>query len=144
MSVLDTLQNDMKLAMKAGDPSRLSAIRMLISAIRYAQIDSPAMKDEEMLNVLRKEAKKRREAVEAYTAAGRTEQAESEQQELKLIETYLPVQMSEEEVHSKLVACSEQFAGKNFGEAMRIAMAAVKGQADGGMVSKIVKDILDK
>jgi hypothetical protein len=142
MSILTNLQADMIVALKAQDSRRLSAIRMLISAIKYAQVDNPDLDDAGMLSVLTKEAKRRREAAEAYTAAGRAEQAEAERYELALIETYLPKQLSPEEVRAKLTGISDQFVGKSMGEAMRIAMAELKGQADGGVVSGIVRELL--
>ena len=142
MSILTNLQDEMKTALKAQDSRRLSAIRMLISAIKYVQVDKPDLDDAGMLAVLSKEAKKRREAIEAYTAAGRTEQAAGEQYELTLIEGYLPKQLTTEEIRAKLEAIRDQLAGKNMGEAMKVAMAALKGQAEGGVVSGIVRKLL--
>jgi hypothetical protein len=91
MSLLITLQDEMKIAMKARDQLRLDALRLMISAIRYALVDSPNLSDEQIGEVLKKEAKKRREAIEAYKGAGREESAEKEQYELTLIESYLPL-----------------------------------------------------
>ena len=142
MSILTNLQDEMKTALKAQDSRRLSAIRMLISAIKYVQVDKPDLDDAGMLAVLSKEAKKRREAIEAYTAAGRTEQAAGEQYELTLIEGYLPKQLTTEEIRAKLEAIRDQLAGKNMGEAMKVAMAELKGQAEGGVVSGIVRELL--
>lgn len=142
MSILTNLQDEMKTALKAQDSRRLSAIRMLISAIKYVQVDKPDLDDAGMLAVLSKEAKKRREAIEAYTAAGRTEQAAGEQYELTLIEGYLPKQLTTEEIRAKLEAIRDQLVGKNMGEAMKVAMAELKGQAEGGVVSGIVRELL--
>ena len=142
MSILTNLQDEMKTALKAQDSRRLSAIRMLISAIKYVQVDKPDLDDAGMLAVLSKEAKKRREAIEAYTAAGRIEQAAGEQYELTLIEGYLPKQLTTEEIRAKLEAIRDQLAGKNMGEAMKVAMAELKGQAEGGVVSGIVRELL--
>lgn len=142
MSILTNLQDEMKTALKAQDSRRLSAIRMLISAIKYVQVDKPDLDEAGMLAVLSKEAKKRREAIEAYTAAGRTEQAAGEQYELTLIEGYLPKQLTTEEIRAKLEAIRDQLAGKNMGEAMKVAMAELKGQAEGGVVSGIVRELL--
>ena len=141
MTVLDILQADMKAAMKAQDPARLSAIRMLVSAIRYSEIDHPGMDDAAMVEVLRHEAKKRREAVDAYKAAGRAESATAEQTELDLIATYLPTQMDETAVRAKVQEYLATNTPADFGSAMRGVMQALKGQADGGMVSKIVKEL---
>ena len=131
----------MKTAMKAGDKSRLSAIRMLVSAVRYVGIDAGEMTDEKVIAVLQKEAKKRRESIEAYTAAGRTEAAEQEKRELAIVEEYLPKMMKEGEVKAKVEEVLKNGSFPNFGAAMGACMAALKGQADGGMVSRMVKEL---
>lgn len=148
MSVLTALTDEMKNAMRARDQVRLDAIRMLISAIKYAMVDlraqagKPDLDEAGMMAVLSKEAKKRREAIEAYRAAGRSESAEKEQFELTLIEGYLPKMMSEEEVRGKLEAIKEQMVGMNMGEAMKKAREVVGAGAEGGMVAKVVKELL--
>lgn len=144
MGILQTLQDEMKTAMKARDQARLDALRLLVSSLKYAEVDTPNMSDEQVTAVLQKEAKKRREAIEAYTAAGRTEAAEKETYELSVINAYLPQMMSEEAVRAKVaeVLASKQF--DNFGAAMGAAMGALKGQADGGVVSSIVKELFAK
>lgn len=141
MTILTTLQDEMKTAMKARDQARLDAIRLIVSALKYAQVDNPAMGDEEMIVVLTKEAKKRREAIEAYKAAGRVEAAEKEQYELALIEMYLPKQMGEEEVRAKVAEALSSAKPANFGLAMNSAMKAVGKGAEGAMVAKIVKEL---
>ena len=141
MSLLVTLQDEMKNAMRAKDVKRLSALRMLISAIRYAQIDKA---DVDEMDVMKKEAKKRRESVEAYTAAGRVEAAENEAYELALIEGYLPKQMSEEEVRAKVAQALNGATFDNFGLAMNGVMKVVGKEADGGMVARIVKELWSK
>jgi uncharacterized protein YqeY len=142
MTILTTLQDEMKIAMKARDQVRLDALRLLVSAIKYAEVDSPNLTDEQIGEVLKKEAKKRREAIEAYQKAGRTESAEKEQYELTMIEAYLPKMMSEDEVREKVLSMKEQVVSKNMGEAMKLVMGELKGQAEGGVVSKVVKEIL--
>ncbi len=134
----------MKNAMRAKDAQRLSALRMLISAIRYAEIDAPEMGEEGVVAVLKKEAKKRRESVEAYAAAGRTESAANEQYELDMIESYLPKQMSEDEVRAKVTEALEGQEFANFGLAMNAVMKVVGKEADGGLVARIVKETFGK
>lgn len=142
MSLLVTLQDEMKTAMKARDQARVDALRFIISAIKYAMVDEPDLDDGGIVAVLTKEAKKRRESIVAYTEAGRSELADKEKYELTLIEGYLPKMMSEEEVRGKLAAMVEQFAGKNMGEAMKIAMKEVGGKAEGGVVAKVVREMV--
>jgi uncharacterized protein len=139
MSLLEQLTDDMKTAMKAGDKARLSALRMMISAIRYVGIDSGEMTDEKVVAVLQKEAKKRRESIAAFTAGGRLDAAETEKQELKVIEAYLPQMMSDEAVRQKVTEILEAQTFPNLGAAIGAVMSELKGMADGGTVSRIVK-----
>lgn len=144
MSILQKLTDEMKVAMKARDSARLSAVRMLISSLKYALVDKPEMTEADEIAVLTKEAKKRRESVVAYRAGGREELAKTEEFELSVIEQYLPKMMSEEEVRTKLSAISAAWAGKNMGEVMKLALAELKGQADSSVVAKVVKELLTK
>lgn len=145
MSLLTTLQDEMKTAMKVRDQARLDALRLMVSAIKYAMVDNPEMGDEQVIEVLKKEAKKRREAMEAYKTGGRPEQAEQEQYELTLIEAYLPKMIGEEEVRAKVTAILNKEQGiSNIGLAIKAVMSELKGQADGGTVSKIVRELFSK
>ena len=141
MSLLSQLTDEMKTAMKSGDKKRLSTIRMLISAIRYAQIDTPEMTKEDEIKVLQKEAKKRRESIVAYREADRAEQLAIEEDELKLIEEYLPTMMGEEEVRAKVKEIVENGEYANFGMVMNAVMRELKGKADGSVVSRMVKEV---
>lgn len=144
MGILLTLQDEMKNAMKARDQARLDAIRLMISAIKYSEVDSPNQSDEQIVAVLQKEAKKRREAIEAYTKAGRTGAAEKEQFELKLIEKYLPERLGEDQIRAKAQEVLGGGQYDNFGLAMGAVMKVMKGQADAGLVAKIVKELLSQ
>jgi hypothetical protein len=144
MSILTDLQDQMKTAMRSHDQARLDALRLMVSAIKYVVVDKPDLDDEGMVAVLSKEAKKRRESIVAYKAAGREEQAEQEQYELNLIEDYLPKMMSEDEVRAKVKEALESGKPENFGMAMNVAMKAVGKGAEGAMVSKIVKELFAK
>jgi uncharacterized protein YqeY len=141
MGILQTLQDEMKIAMKARDQARLDALRLIVSSLKYAEVDTPNMSDEQIVVVLQKEAKKRREAAQAYSEAGRTEAAEKEQYELHLIEAYLPKMLSEDDVRAKVAEVLASKSFDNFGAAMSASMGAPKGQADGGVVSRIVKEL---
>ncbi len=141
MGLLQTLQDEMKTAMKARDQARLDALRFIVSAVRYVEVDSPNMSDEQIVAVLTKEAKKRRESIIAYEAAGRAEAAEKEKYELGIIEAYLPKMMSEADVRTKVEEVLSANTYANFGMAMNAVMAALKGQADGGVVARIVKEL---
>lgn len=142
MTILANLTERMKTAMKARDAAMLSAVRMLVSAIKYAMVDSPEISEEGVVAVLAKEAKKRKEAALAYRAGNRPELAEKEEFELALIEEYLPKMMGEEEVREKVAKILAGAAVTNIGEAMKLVLPEFKGKADAGVVSKIVKEML--
>lgn len=144
MSILQKLTDEMKVAMKARDSARLSAVRMLISALKYALVDKPEMTEADEVAILTKEAKKRRESVLAYRSGGREELAKTEEFELSVIEQYLPKMMSEEEVKVKLSEISGDWVGRNMGEVMKLALAELSGKADPGVVAKVVKELLSK
>ncbi len=144
----DKLQEDLKAAMLAKDEERLSTIRMLKSAIQYAEINKGAgytATDEDILDVIGKEVKKRRESIDLYEKGGRPELAEKEKKELLLLQSYLPEQMGEEEV-SQLIdqAMSQSGAStmQDMGRVMGILMPQVKGKADSSLVSNLVRQKL--
>lgn len=144
MTLLNDLQDEMKLAMKAHDQARLDALRLMVSAIRYIEVDTPNLNDEQIIAILTKEAKKRRESIVAFKEAGRDEQAKQEEYELGLIEEYLPKMMGEDEVRAKVKEALDIAKPENFGMAMNAAMKAVGKGAEGGTVSKIVKELFSK
>jgi uncharacterized protein len=139
----DQIKSETTAAMKAGDPLRLSVLRMIVSELNYKKIDvQRELSDEDVVAVLQKEAKKRREAIEAYSKAGRTDSASQEAQELKIIEAYLPAQMSEDEIRDQIFKIKELEGVTEFGQAMKIVSPMFRGKADGGLVAKIVKEKL--
>lgn len=144
MSILQKLTDEMKVAMKARDSARLSAVRMLISSLKYALVDKPEMTEADELAILTKEAKKRWESVLAYRSGGREELAKTEEFELSVIEQYLPKMMSEEEVREVASAKLEGKSGINIGEAMKLVLGELKGRADSSVVAKVVKELLTK
>lgn len=144
MTLLDTLQDEMKSAMKSRDQARLDALRFIVSAIRYFQVDNPNLNDEQIVEVLKKEAKKRRESIVAYKAAGRDELLAKEEYELGIIEEYLPKMMGEDEVRAKVKEALDTAKPENFGMAMNVSMKAVGKEAEGSMVARIVKELFGK
>jgi uncharacterized protein YqeY len=141
MSVAEQIRDDARVAMKAGDRQRSSALRMIQDVL---QQDAKMGKGDEIA-VLQRERKKRLEAAEAYADAGRTEQAESETFEAELIAGYLPAQLSDEELN-ELVADAIQTTGaespKQMGQVMGALKEKVGGRADGRRVSGAVKEQL--
>ncbi|MFA5359755.1 MAG: GatB/YqeY domain-containing protein [Patescibacteria group bacterium] len=146
--LLEQINQDLKEAMKSKEADLTSVLRMLISAIRNKEItlrkDGEAeLSEEQVLEVISSEVKKRRDSIEAYISGGRQELADKESSEIKILEKYLPEQMSDEELE-KVV--KEVIAGgdENFGKVMGQVMAKVKGKADGGKVGEMVKKLLVK
>ena len=144
-SLKDRLNDDLHTAMKGRDELTTSTLRMALAAVRTAEVAGDAaraLSDDEVLAVLTKEAKKRREAATAFAGAGRAEQAAKEQAEGEVIDRYLPKQLSDAEI-AELVAgalAAGGFSGKaQMGPAMKAAQAAVAGRAEGGRVAAEVR-----
>ena len=141
------LKSDMKEAMKARQAERLAAIRLLIASLQQKQIDQQKdLTDEQALDVLSTEAKKRREAAAAYRDGGRTELAEKEEGELKVIEDYLPKQLTPEEVEALVDEILEETGvtkKSDMGRVMGQLMPKVKGRFDGSQVKGIVMGKLE-
>lgn len=146
----DKLNEDMKAAMLSKDADKLSTIRMLKSAIQYHEIQKGGAgyeaTDEDVLEVIGREVKKRRESIELYEKGGRQELADKEKNELELLQTYLPEQMEEEEI-VKIVKDAIERTGsssmQDMGKLMGAIMPQVKGKADGNLVNKIVRENLN-
>lgn len=144
MTLSERIANDMKTALKEGDRTRLETLRTVraqILELSKRGSDKPVTADDEGA-VLRSAIKKRREAIEVYTKAGRNDLAEKESAELKIIQGYLPEQMDparvEQEVE-RIVAGLGTVQASDFGRVMGMVMKELKGKADGGVIQSIVK-----
>jgi uncharacterized protein YqeY len=150
----DKIQDDLKQSMLARDEFRTSAIRMLKSAIQYYEIQKGGAgyeaSDDDVIDVIGKEVKKRKESIELYKQGGREEAANNEQRELEILQDYLPEQMSEDEIREirTLVNTAVKETGaktiQEMGKVMAVLMPKVKGKADGNMVSNMVREELTK
>jgi uncharacterized protein len=133
-------------AMKAHDEVRLSTMRLLSSALNYEFIAKQhPLNEEEQLNVVRKEAKKRRDAIEAYKAVKAFDRAEKEEQELKILEEFLPAQMSDTDLEVIVDAAIKEIGASqmsDMGKVIGIVMQKTKGTADGSRVSLMAKSKL--
>jgi uncharacterized protein YqeY len=141
----DRLTDDLHAAMKGRDELTTSTLRMTLSAVRTAEVAGASertLSDDEVLAVLSKESKKRREAATAFAEAGRTEQSAKERAEGEVIDRYLPKQLTDAEV-AELVAGALEAGGfstkAQMGPAMKAAQAAVAGRAEGGRVAAEVR-----
>ncbi len=151
MPINQKLSEDLKEAMKAGKEFETGVLRMLLSSLHNKEIEKkgkggePELSDEEIIEVLSKEAKKRKEAAEMFNNAGRAELAEKELKELELIKKYLPEQVSLEEIEKIVKAAVEKTGAKTvkeFGKVMAEAMKDLKGKADASSVSEAAKKFL--
>jgi uncharacterized protein YqeY len=147
------IQKDLNQAVKGKMEIASSTLRMLLAAISNREKEKKyktkeeELTDEEVLEAIASEAKKRKEAIEAYSSGGRPELAEKEKKELEVLAKYLPEQLSEDEVR-KIVAEAIKESGaetmKDMGKVMAQAMGKLKGRADGSLVSRIVKELLSQ
>lgn len=146
MSIIDQINSDLKNAMKSGQKELVTTLRSLKSAVRYAEIDAGGkLNDEAMIGVLSKQAKQRRDSIAEFEKAGRSDLVAQEMAELQVIETYLPAQLSEEEIRAKVQAVIAQLNvtdAKGMGQVMKQVMADLKGQVDGKTVNQIVRQLL--
>jgi uncharacterized protein YqeY len=151
------INEDLKMAMKAANGFELGVLRMLSAAFHNKEIEKkgrglePVLSDEEVIEVLSKEAKKRKEAIEIFNKGNRSDLAEKEAKELEIIKKYLPEEMAVEEVEKIVKAAIEKIRSANppsggekeFGLVMKEAMKDLKGKADASSVSEIIKKSLN-
>ena len=138
------IQNDLVDAMKKRDELRLSVLRMLKSAIQMAQIEKGRdlpLTDDEVLVIVRRLIKQRNEAAEMYRSGGAHDRAQSELEEVKVLDSYQPEQLSDEEIVKIVTEISTQVEAsglKDMGKVMGKTVAAVKGRAEGGRIKELV------
>lgn len=146
MDLKAKLNQDLKEALKAKDEAKLRTVRMLLAAIKNFEVEKmgPAT-DEEIFQIMSKEIKKRQEAIEMYEKGGRPDLSQAEKQEIEVIQSYMPNQLSEEEIRElarKVISEMNLKSPKDVGTAMKVIMPQVKGRADGKLVNKIVSELL--
>jgi uncharacterized protein YqeY len=144
MSLKDRLTEDLKQAMRQGDEQRKSTIRLVRAAITNAEIDrGEELNDDEVLAVIAKQAKQRRESVAEFAKGGRQDLVDQEEGELKILLSYLPAQMSRDEIVARQVIAEVGATSMaQMGEVMRRLMSELKGKADGSLVNQVVREIL--
>jgi uncharacterized protein len=146
MSLCEQLRTDLTQAMKSGDKVRLSTLRLLMAAIKNRQIaKGGALDDVEALEVVRLAIKQRREAIALARQYSREDIARQEEQELAILEAYLPEQLSTDDLIQHIDAIIQELGAtsdKDLGRVMRALMLAVKGRADGTTVNRLVRERL--
>ena len=148
MAIIDHIDQDLKEALKGGNKQKVTVLRGLKSDIKYRQIETrEELTDDQVTEVLASSAKKRRESIEQYAAAGRQDLVDKEKFELDVIQEYLPEQLSEDELRTLVtgaIAESGAASPKDMGKVMKILMPKIKWKADGKLVNKLVSEILAK
>ena len=146
MTLIADIEGELKDARRARDDQRRDALALVLNALRSAEKElQRSLSDEESLQVLQRERKKRVEAMEAFDAAGREEQADREEFELDVIEEFMPDQLSEdelEEIVDDVIAEVGATSMRDIGRVMADVMPQVAGRADGSAVSQIVREKL--
>jgi uncharacterized protein YqeY len=148
MTLQQQIGEDLKTALKAGQEQEVGVLRFLNSVIhnkeieKYREKKTHKLTDEEVLNVLLAEAKKRKEAILLFEKGGRKDLVDKEKSELSIIEKYLPKQLNKEEVEKIIDGILKRSKAKDFGSAMKEAMKELKGKADAAMISAIIKERL--
>lgn len=145
------ISEDQKNAMKMGDATRLSTLRLLSAAIGNKEIElrkkDIGLSDEEILDVIGAEARKRKDAIVEYTNANRKEMGEKETAELLILQSYLPPEMADDDLRRIVQGGIREVAAtseKDFGKVMKAIMPLLKGKASGDRISKVLKDELNK
>jgi uncharacterized protein YqeY len=148
MALTDQIQSDLTTAMKARDAETVGTLRMVMAAVKNQRVaagQSGDITDEQTIELLTREAKKRTEAAEAYDAADRPELADKERRELEIIRTYLPEQLDEETIRGfvdEAIAETGASGPGDLGKVMSAVMPKVKGRADGKLINALVRERL--
>jgi uncharacterized protein len=146
MSLIAKLEGELEQAMKDRDTQRRDALRLILSSLRSAEKElQRPLHDEEELQVLQRERKKRVEAADAFRAAGREEQADAEEAELEVLEEFMPEPLSEEELEEIVddaIAETGATSLRDLGRVMADVMPQIAGRADGSAVSQLVREKL--
>lgn len=149
MALKDQLMEDMKASMKSGDRSRTDAVRLLRAAIQRYEVDRTDAKhplhaqpvtEEDLLGVVQKEIKQRRDSIEQYEKGNRPDLVAKEQAELEIFQVYLPIQMSREEIAAAIGPIIAR-EGKDFRKVMPVASKELKGKAEGRLINEVVKEL---
>ena len=146
MALLKQIDEDLRVAMKSSDTVRVSVLRMAKSAIKNVQIEkNRELSDEEILSVLSSMGKQRRESIEQFSKAGREDLAGVERQELSMLQSYMPAQLTPEEVEKLILQAIQESSATSeadMGRVMKVLMPKIRGVADGKWVNMRVKELL--
>jgi uncharacterized protein YqeY len=148
MSFLQKLDGDLKMSLKASDKLKVSVLRMTKAALKNRQIEKGGeLSEDDIITVLSSLSKQRRESIEQFSKGGREDLAEKEREELSILQSYLPEQLTPEELDGIIAESIKESSArgpKDMGKVMRLVMSRVKGSADGKVVNQRVKDLLEE
>lgn len=147
MRLYETIDQDSKIALKAKDALKLSVLRMVISAVKMLEIQKniKIAEDSDVVQIIQKQMKQRKDSIEQFLKGNRNDLAEKESAELRILESYMPKQMTEDELRALITETMAELGAKaksDTGKVMKAAMEKVKGKADGKIVSQIVSGLL--
>lgn len=145
-TVKDKIVEDMKSAMRAHEKDRLSTIRLILAALKQREVDERiVLSDEQVLATLNKMIKQRRDSIAQYQAGNRLDLAQKEAEEIRVIQTYLPAQLSDSDIHHAIDSAIQESgasSAKDMGKVMGLLKAKIQGKADMSLVSAKVKERL--
>lgn len=151
MNLWEKINNDLKSYLKEKKELEVSVLRLLISAVKYKKIamnkgaESESLNDDDIIDVIQGEVKRRKDSIESYEQGNRPDLADKEKAEAVILNAYLPAQLSDDEIEAivrEVITGLGEVTAKDMGRIIGQVMPRVKGQADGGRVSAIVKKIL--
>ena len=146
MSLADRIKDDMKVAMRERDKDRLGTIRLVLAAMKQQEVDTrKELTDNDVLAIINKMVKQRRDSIEQFTKAGRDELAAKEQSEIETIQEYLPEQLSQEDILTlvdEAIAATGAESMRDMGQVMGMLKPKLQGRADMGQVSGLIKSKL--
>ncbi len=150
MSLKQRIEADLKEAIRNNDAARKRALRTLMTTISRVEREGKELRelsDEEIIQIISREAKKREEAIEAYSKGNRMDLVEEERAELEILRAYLPRQLTAEEIEARareVIAEVGATGPRDMGKVMKVLMAEMRGRADGREVNRIVRDLLSR
>ena len=147
MSLYNNIENDIKIALKAGDAVKVSVLRMVMAALKTLMIDKKLQQldESDTIQIVQRHIKQHKESIEQFTKGNRPDLAEKEKVELKILEAYMPKQLSEDEVTviiNEIIASSGISSKTEMGKVMKLVMEKAKGKADGKLISQLVSKLL--
>lgn len=146
MTIKGQIQEDMKTAMRSQEKDRLATIRLILAAIKQREVDERiTLTDDQVLAVLEKMLKQRRDSIAQFTSGNRPDLAEIEQDEIKIIQHYLPAQLTEAEILTQINAALKESGAvsqRDMGKVMGLLKSRLQGRADMGIVSAKLKELL--